>query len=58
MEKMLKQDSIEHKAAENVQEIESGVQRKAWHRPVVTRIDIKRTMIGGGSQADGGIGTI
>lgn len=24
-----------------------------WHAPVITRIDIKRTMLGGGSKDDG-----
>ena len=52
MEKTLKQGSIEHQAAENGREIESGVQRKAWRRPVVTRIDIKRTMLIAGSAPD------
>lgn len=58
MEKALKQGSIEHQAAENGQEIESGVQRKAWHRPVVTRIDIERTMALAGSVPDGEAPTV
>jgi hypothetical protein len=30
----------------------------AWHRPLVTIIDIKRTMIEGGSAIDGGTGSV
>jgi hypothetical protein len=30
---------------------------QAWQRPVITRVDIKRTMFDGGSFVDGNLGT-
>jgi hypothetical protein len=53
MEKSVKQGSTGHQVDGNGREIESGVQRRAWHRPVITRIDIKRTILSGGSVNDG-----
>ena len=32
----------------------SAEPKPAWHAPTLTRIDIKRTMFGGGSPIDGG----
>ncbi len=30
-----------------------SVTRRPWHKPTVMRIDLKRTMVGDGSAADG-----
>ncbi|HJW87500.1 MAG TPA: hypothetical protein VJ440_12780 [Candidatus Brocadiaceae bacterium] len=57
MEKELRQNRSENQDVSAASE-EAAAQRLKWHRPAMTRIDIKRTMTGGGSQADGGIGTI
>ncbi|MBI5301187.1 MAG: hypothetical protein HY868_03550 [Chloroflexi bacterium] len=36
-------------------ELVTDTSKPMWHAPTVTRIDIKRTMFGGGSFTDGGM---
>lgn len=36
---------------------EDAVTRHPWQKPTVTRIDMKRTLVGGGSAPDGFDGT-
>ena len=58
MEKELKQNIAEKHDAGAAHNAEPASQRKAWHRPVVTRIDIKRTMFLSGSAPDAAVGTV
>lgn len=58
MEKELKQNIAEIHNADAAHSAEPAAQRKAWHRPVITRIDIKRTMALAGSAPDASVGTI
>lgn len=37
---------------------EDGNTRRPWHKPTVTRINISRTLAGGGSATDAPIGTV
>jgi hypothetical protein len=58
MEKMLKQDSINDHADVNNQERKtSAVCRRVWRRPIIKRINIKKTMNFGGSAPDMSTGT-
>lgn len=38
--------------------VEDGYSRRPWHKPTVVRINISRTLGGGGSSVDGFGGTI
>ena len=47
-------DLLTTKRSADTQPEPTGDFRAAWHRPIVTIIDIKRTMIGSGAYLDGG----
>jgi hypothetical protein len=49
--------AVDQPAAERSPETPS-VSKAVWHRPLLTRIDIKRTMLGSGPFTDGEIPSI